>query len=256
MQGIRTRIPKKRYHKISLTIPIMVAIFTMAIFLASLTTAQATVPTGTISGRVTYGTSTAPVVEAIVEIYTISGSRVAVAYTDDDGYYLTGGLAEGSYKVKFFTTSKWWPIPQYYNDKPDWASADIVTVTGGSVTAGINGHMYREIECGRPALSLGMWSPPYWSSYANYEARKLSVVYVISNNTAPYAPVVKITGTENTNGVNLATSIPLVIPGTDEIHTLTGANLLYDIPAGVTSFHSTIRVTAQDRCAATYTYPS
>ena len=52
-----------------------------------------------ISGTVTAAVSGDPLVDRNVEIYTTSGSRVALEFTDASGAFTTGGLPDGSYRV-------------------------------------------------------------------------------------------------------------------------------------------------------------
>jgi protocatechuate 3,4-dioxygenase beta subunit len=69
-----------------------------------------------------------------------SGSFAGSASTDTNGNYLIGGLATGSYKVEFLEDYMGGGnyITQYYSNKPDLSSADVVFVTEGSTTLGIN----------------------------------------------------------------------------------------------------------------------
>ncbi len=72
-----------------------------------------------------------------VGIYTTNGNCVTSVYTDADGYYTAGGIPTGSYKVQFFGYNSGY-ISEWYNDKPDFDSADLVAVTAPGTTSGID----------------------------------------------------------------------------------------------------------------------
>lgn len=65
--------------------------------------------------------------------------------SDASGHYVIQDLASGTAKVLFHEcdngAANW--ADQWYNDKPDEASADPVTVTAGQVTTGIDAAMYK-----------------------------------------------------------------------------------------------------------------
>jgi hypothetical protein len=78
-----------------------------------------------------------------------TGAQGRCAYTDADGHYLLFGLPGGNYKVGFGIESFGSPYtPQYYDDKPTLATADVVALTTGARTSGIDAEMH---EAGKVA---------------------------------------------------------------------------------------------------------
>ena len=103
---------------------------------------------GQISGTVTDATSSSPVQNVEVDVYTStsSGSTPAdTVCTASDGTYTVSGLASGSYYVGFAVhPSLCGPsnyVPQFYNGKSSLVSSDAVSVTAGSTTSSINAAM-------------------------------------------------------------------------------------------------------------------
>jgi len=76
-----------------------------------------------------------------VYVYRSYGSggwtHVTTVSTAADGSYGVAGLTSGTYRVGFSDSSATY-LPEYYNDKPDLASADDVVVIGGATTANID----------------------------------------------------------------------------------------------------------------------
>lgn len=106
--------------------------------------------------------------------------------------------------------------------------------------------------CGiRPDIS---WKLPrsYWNSYEDYSSNLLTVRWTISNSGAYPAFDVTITDIDNSENVEVKTSLPLLA---DE--RLTGSNevtIQYVLPQRATTFHSTTSATAEDGCGNIYTY--
>lgn len=104
----------------------------------------------------------------------------------------------------------------------------------------------------KPGLSV---SAPFafWASYADYEAKILSVNWTISNSGPDAASNVQITGSSDTNGV-IATNLPAsagdIANGASGVATVT-----YSIPPAVGSWRTTMTASAQDCSGATHTYP-
>ena len=109
---------------------------------------------GSISGTVTDAATGAPVQEICIEIFQDDGKRFGppcppglpcpVSVTAGDGTYRVDRLPGGEYAVEFsecfsqFFSGFRGFLPEFYNDKPDLASADRVTVTVGVDTAGVD----------------------------------------------------------------------------------------------------------------------
>jgi 5-hydroxyisourate hydrolase-like protein (transthyretin family) len=92
---------------------------------------------GQVKGTVTDGITHAAVSQVEVDAFDSSGTFLLSTLTAGDGTYTLSGLATGSYKIRFVPTSGGY-VAQFYNNKPDVASADSVSVTAGATTSGIN----------------------------------------------------------------------------------------------------------------------
>ncbi len=110
---------------------------------------------------------------------------------------------------------------------------------------------------GKPLLKLSLKDPDrrgYWASYADYQARKLSVVLVIGNVGTGTAYQVKITGSTNTNNVTLMTEVPVIF-GDIAAGGNRAITLAYYVPADGGHFLSKIAGSSRDSDAScTYLY--
>ena len=95
---------------------------------------------GSISGTVTDSVSHAAVPGSCLAIYASGGNQdyAGSRCTDSSGQYTSPGLATGSYKVEFYDGSGAGHLPQWWNNKPDQASATSISVTLGVNTSAIN----------------------------------------------------------------------------------------------------------------------
>ena len=128
---------------------------------------------GSISGRVTdqHGH---PLKNVSVAVYEPSGTGYPVAWnsTDADGNYSAGGLQTGSYKVEFGTPNTVYNL-EYYNDKSDLNSADLVSVTLGAVTSGIDASLSTNdtdapaVTIDSPTGTIGNTSPTIKAGYSD-----------------------------------------------------------------------------------------
>jgi len=108
--------------------------------------------------------------------------------------------------------------------------------------------------CTQPQLTLNQ-ERVYWSSYADYTSRNLSVDYDVSNGSTNYANAhnFEIVGTSNTAGVvsvDHGRDVNMVPAGECELITVK-----YSIPSGVGSFTSNVYATTHDQCGTLYSYP-
>jgi len=94
---------------------------------------------GIISGRVTNGEGTG-IDDVYVTIYDLEENSVNSDTTDANGDYTVGNLPSGILKVKFSPSATYSPgyLGEWYDDKADLESADGVSVTAGTTTAGID----------------------------------------------------------------------------------------------------------------------
>ncbi|MGO9954169.1 MAG: carboxypeptidase regulatory-like domain-containing protein, partial [Dissulfurispiraceae bacterium] len=91
---------------------------------------------GTITGKVT-NSGGIGLAYAEVSVYDLNGNLVGSspgAYTAQDGSYTINGLPIGSYKVYFAPGLNSGYLSQWYNNKSDQNSADVVTITGPNTT--------------------------------------------------------------------------------------------------------------------------
>jgi hypothetical protein len=101
---------------------------------------------GQISGTIKAADTGWPL-ETFVDVYDSSGNYVVYAWSDQNGAYLTPGLPAGDYRVEFeggdivASCSVKTYAGQYYNNKPDLASANPVHVNASGVTPNINANL-------------------------------------------------------------------------------------------------------------------
>jgi hypothetical protein len=101
---------------------------------------------GKITGRVTASDTGGPLSGIKVGAYDSTGTEVRYDYTDSSGDYVITGLPTGNYRVRFYGTCIYLSDSgtiklyggEYYDDKPDLATATVVGVTAPGTTSGIN----------------------------------------------------------------------------------------------------------------------
>lgn len=93
---------------------------------------------GRIAGRVTAVVGGGAIAGIGVYVYTSTTSSIYSFYagTDAGGYYTVTKLTTGTYYLHFNPSPSY--LPEYYNDKPNLASADPVVASVGSTTGNIN----------------------------------------------------------------------------------------------------------------------
>jgi hypothetical protein len=92
---------------------------------------------GAVSGTVTDAASS-PLPGICVTLYLPDGNFGGDGgCTDDSGKYTSSEVAPGTYKVGFYDPNNGY-ASEYYNDKPDLASADTIQITAGATTSGID----------------------------------------------------------------------------------------------------------------------
>jgi hypothetical protein len=93
---------------------------------------------GTLSGRVT-DTSGQPASSVCVYAAPIDPSLSGEqAFTDSEGRYRVAGMSAGTYKIEFSDCGDGTLLAEWYDDQPDFDSADPVSVTLGADTGGID----------------------------------------------------------------------------------------------------------------------
>ena len=99
---------------------------------------------GSINGTVTDAGTDAPLPGICVEINDAAFTFGIFDSTDANGSYSVGGLPAGDYKVSFFDCGDGSTyLTEWYDDKPDFDSADLVAVIAPSKTSGINAALAR-----------------------------------------------------------------------------------------------------------------
>ena len=94
---------------------------------------------GSINGTVTAEDTGAPLADVCVDVVDTSFNFFGSGFTDASGIYSVAGLPSGDYTVGFFDCG--FPttyVGEWYDNQPDFASADLVAVTQGVKTEGID----------------------------------------------------------------------------------------------------------------------
>lgn len=92
---------------------------------------------GRISGRVQSTATSQGLEDVTVEVYTAEeGDLYTSTQTGANGSYLVGSLPPGEYKVFFQATATY--RAEWYGDKPNFGSADVVTVAAKQTTSSID----------------------------------------------------------------------------------------------------------------------
>ena len=96
---------------------------------------------GSIIGTVT-DESALPIDTACTVAYDSNGDGYSFGSTDSSGDYEIGNLAAGSYRIQFYNCSSGSNyLTEFYDDQPDFESAQQVAVTSGATKAGIDAEM-------------------------------------------------------------------------------------------------------------------
>ena len=132
---------------------------------------------GEIEGTVTDASTHAAVSNAEVEVLGAGGVADGEALTDANGQYTIGGLATGSYVVRFASERY---IAQYYDDQSSFATANAVEVAQESTTTAVDAALVPKapvnavapVASGTPAAghtlscSTGSWTGTPTPTYA------------------------------------------------------------------------------------------
>ncbi len=108
---------------------------------------------------------------------------------------------------------------------------------------------------GKPSLNLAL-PDPFWASLSDYQSGLLSVRWTLNNRGLTEAWSAQLSASSNTKGVTLASTLPA---GVNSGNILPGASgsvtLVYNVPAGVGGWFSTLGGSAEDGMGAGYSYP-
>lgn len=131
------------------------------------------------------------------------------------------------------------------------------TSTGGVLKAGQSSNYQVTVATpcapGRPSLTL-LYDSADWGSYANYQARELSVGWTVRNDGSETAYDVRITGNTNGRGVGLLTALPVAL-GSIASGSTASTTIKHSPPTGVGSYTSAVTGAAKDCAANSYNYP-
>lgn len=95
-------------------------------------------PAAKIEGQVRRASNGAPLAEAEVCAWSTDPEGTFRCTTPgDEGRYSIGGLPGDDYKVEFWPYEESLPI-QYWNHKPTWEQADVLSLSNGSLATGID----------------------------------------------------------------------------------------------------------------------
>ncbi len=105
---------------------------------------------GDISGTVTAQKDSSPLSGICVKLTPVGGgTTIDGGCTADDGTYTTSSVPGGQYDVQFIDDSGVY-TSQYYNQEPDLAHADPVTVNVGQTTSGVDAQLSGQTVPGAP----------------------------------------------------------------------------------------------------------
>ena len=93
--------------------------------------------TGNISGIVTDNIGN-PLKDVHVKIYDQDENHVKSAWTDSTGNFLADCMNEGTYKIFFDAGQAGYYVSEWYNDRDSFDAADVVSVSVGGSTTGID----------------------------------------------------------------------------------------------------------------------
>lgn len=95
-------------------------------------------PTTTITGTVTRGDDGTPVEGVSVFVSDTAGGFSFNGYSDADGDYEVTGLPAGEYVVRFAPEGLPDLVSEYWNDAPDWDTAQRLTTAGGEIITDVD----------------------------------------------------------------------------------------------------------------------
>jgi hypothetical protein len=184
---------------------------------------------GEIEGTVTDASTHAAVSNAEVEVLGAGGVTDGEALTNANGQYTIGGLATGSYVVKFASERY---IAQYYDDQSSFASANAVEVAQESTSAAVDAALVPKapvntvapVASGTPgagqtlSCSTGSWTgiptPTYayaWLRDGVAIAGASGGTYAVQAADVGNGLTCRVTAT-NKNGSAAAVSNTLIVP--------------------------------------------
>lgn len=109
-------------------------------------------PAAKVEGTVRRASSGAPLLEVEVCAWGIDVEWIRCGFPGSDGHYAIGGLPPADYKVEFWPYEEDLPV-QYWDHKPSWEAADVLSLSGGSIATGIDADLGSPPPTPTPALT-------------------------------------------------------------------------------------------------------
>jgi protocatechuate 3,4-dioxygenase beta subunit len=99
-------------------------------------------PAGSITGHVYKADGQTIITDKLISVHahgiSPGSSSVGIYASQVDGSFTIGGLSPGTYKVQANNNREAGYVTKYYNNRSRWDAADIIVVTAGQTTSGIN----------------------------------------------------------------------------------------------------------------------
>jgi hypothetical protein len=143
---------------------------------------------GGISGKVT-GEDGAEIAYTSVSVYYADGSFIDYVFAGEDGTYAISGLAAGNYKVKFNDPAHSGGLlgvyaPQWYSNKPDFDTANAVSVGAADITMGIDAKLtVGGSISGKVAGPDGAETPDVYVNVYDSDGNRVGYAYTGENGT-------------------------------------------------------------------------
>ncbi|MHB0866036.1 MAG: glycoside hydrolase family 113 [Thermoleophilia bacterium] len=112
------------------------------------------------------------------------------------------------------------------------------TIHGKPVESVLTSWFSRDNQQGLIAIDLDR---VYWNSYYDYQAKALSVIYIVKNEGGERVASSLVQSSNASNGVAVTTPMPLAL-GSIEPGAGTSVQLTYQIPSGLSSFRSVMHL--------------
>lgn len=139
-----------------------------------------------------------------------------------------------------------------YGDK--FTENNTYPTASGSAPGGLYGSYVSSCSVARPGLVVGA-PAPFWASYADYQSRVLSINWGLTDSGS-IAYDVKLTGSSDTNGVTLTSTLPVTVSNIiSSAGGVSSVMLNYNVPIETGSWHTSLLGSATDLCGGTLTYP-
>ena len=131
----------------------------------------------------------------------------------------------------------------------------VITVTDNTGNAGHASGSFTVTTCSGVKPGLSLEAPrPFWASYADYTASRLSITWTVRNTGADNALNVKMISSSPAPGVILLAAMPASI-GSINAGASGSVVLQYRVPQGMRGFRVINAASAEDSCGNMFLYP-